>query len=362
MNDGHDRTDVPQALTEKILESRKRLQREKPRVYDKLMAYLEREKEPDRRSMCLIDFGYNFNCNFNCQHCSAEFFQQQHADHHLTMDDVQKIMSEADAMGVFIINLIGGEPLIWPDLDELIHAINPNRFFITITTNGWLLTLDRAKHLAQLGVNKMNVSIDSGIAEEHDAFRQKKGAFDKAMEAVRNSLAAGLNTQISTVATHQNIHTEGFERLMRIAHDLNIYFDIQCATPSGKWLGNTDALLDENDAKYLRELRVKFPLIRRDVYSTPGSIGGCPAVTGSLFLISTGDVMPCLFIHTSLGNALQEPLAVIRDRGLQIPEFKEYSSVCLAGEDCPFFRQYMTKTFAETVFPVPYQKIYGDLK
>jgi len=50
--------------------------------------------------------------------------------------------------------LIGGEPLIWPDFEKSVSA----RFHISITTNGWMLTPERAKHLAELGIDKVGVS------------------------------------------------------------------------------------------------------------------------------------------------------------------------------------------------------------
>ena len=354
--------DVPDALTQKMQASRMRLRAERPRIYEKLMSYLDGEKHPQNRKMSLIDFAYGFECNFSCEHCCADAFQERFKNQRMSLEQVRNIADQADELGVFVFSLIGGEPLVWPELDDLVKVIDASRFFVSITTNGWLLTADRAKHLASIGVSKVNVSIDSGIPEEHDAFRAKSGSWARAVAAVKNGIAAGLNTQISTVVTHQNMHSQGFRQLADLSEELDVCLDIQVATPTGKWLGNVESLIDAPDAEYMRQLRTRYPLLRRDVFSTPGAMGGCPAVTGSLYIISSGEVLPCLFIHISLGNVLEEPLAVIRQRGLRIRELREFSSVCLAGEKCEFFTKYMTKTFHAELFPLSYEEGFYDIR
>ncbi len=350
--------DVPDALTRKIEDSRRRLRAERPRVYEKLMQYLEAEQDPARRGMSLIDFAYGFDCNFSCEHCCTDIFKAEFGHRRMSLEQVKRVADEADALGVFVFSLIGGEPLVWTDLDDLVRTIDPSRFHVSVTTNGWLLTAECARHLASIGISKVNVSIDSGFPAEHDAFRGRNGSHARAIAAVSHSLAAGLNAQISTVVTHQNLHSEGFQRLLDLSKELDVCLDVQVATPVGKWLGKLDGLVDAADAQHLRDLRARYPLLRRDVFSTPGALGGCPAVTGSLYIIPSGDVLPCLFIHISLGNVLREPLAEIRERGLRVPELRDYSSVCLAGEQCAFFSKCMTKTFSAASLPLNYQDAF----
>jgi len=347
---------VPNELREKMETSRKKLRNEKPRVYEKLMDWLEGEKKIETRKMNLLDFAYSFECNFNCKHCCADFLQKQTIATKMQLQDVERVADEADKMGVFVFSLIGGEPLVWKDLDELVRVIDPKRFLISITTNGWLLNETMANHLVEIGVNKVNISIDSSIEEEHDAFRNRVGSLKQAIQAVKNGQKAGLNVQISVVATHQNIHTKGFLGVFELSKELGVGIDIQVATPSGKWLGNVDCLVNEEDANEINNLKNLYPLLRRDVFSTPDAMGGCPAVTNSLYIIPSGEVLPCLFIHITLGNILKESLSDIRERGLKIKELREYSPVCLAGEKCDFFDKYMINTFNHSTFPLSYNE------
>lgn len=351
---------VPQELVDNVQQSRDRLRIKKPKVYAKLLKYLESEKNEEEFTLSLLDFAYDFGCNFRCSHCCAEAFNGTSSNRIMTLDEVKRVADQADDVGIFIINLIGGEPLIWKELPMVIQTIDPDRFHISMTTNGWLLTEKVTKQLVDLGVDKVGISIDSGFAEEHDAFRSKKGSFEKALEGAKFAVKAGLRTLISTVVTHQNIHSEGFIKLFEITKELNIGLDLQCATVSGGWQGRLDVLLDQKDAEFLETLRLQHPLLRRDVWTTPGSKGGCPAVTRSAYIIPSGDVLPCLFIHISLGNVFKEPLRDILKRGVKVDELREYSKLCLAGEDLNFINKYLSRTFNAKSLPLTFDEGFKE--
>lgn len=351
---------IPKKLIEDINKSRETLRLKKPKVYKKLINYLEAEKE-NKNALYLLDFAYDFECNFRCPHCCAKIFREIPAQKHMSIENVKVVADQADKAGIFIINLIGGEPLIWRDFDKIMTAINPDRFHISLTTNGWMLDKAKAKYLAEIGIDKIGVSIDSGFESEHDSFRQRPGSYQKTIEAVKNASAAGIRTIISTIVTHQNIRKEGFKKLLELSAGLNVGLDLQCATVSGGWRGNTEVLIDEKDAQYLENLRKEYPLLRRDVWTVPGSQGGCPASTKSLYIIPSGDVLPCLFIHISFGNILKEPLALIQERMLKVKELRKFSSLCLAGEDRKFIELYLSKTFNKKILPLDYREVFGDL-
>ena len=347
---------VSAELTGQMLENREKMRRERPYVYEKLMKYLQMGNVPKNPVCARIDWAIGYECNFKCQHCFAKAFTGRAENRAMSIDQVKMVAQQADDLGVFMINLIGGEPLIGFDLDEVIRVLDPKRFRISVTTNGWRLSREMAKHLAGIGVDRVCISVDSAIPEEHDAFRGVKGAHARAMAAIRNSLDAGMVTQIATVVTHQNLHSEGITRLFKITNNLGVYMDLPVAAPCGEWLGKLDMLIDEDDAQYIRDLRKQYPLVRRDIFPSPGLQGGCFAVKQTLYIIPTGDVLPCLLIHSSLGNVFDMPLREIRERGLQLEPFKKYSSKCFAGEDREFINKYMTRTFKAKELPLSYEE------
>lgn len=347
---------VTAELTAQMMSNREKLKRERPLIYNKLMKYLELGNVPENPFVARLDWAIGYECNLKCKHCFAKAFVGRMDNVRMSIEEIKHIANQADELGVFMINLIGGEPLIWPDLDEIIEILDPQRFRMSITTNGWSLTKKMAKHLVEIGVDRVCISLDSDIEEEHDSFRGIKGSHARAMAAVKNAKSAGMVTQVATVITHQNLHSEGISRLFETTNSLGVYMDLPVAAPCGEWLGKLDMLVTEEDAAYIRGLRERYPLIRRDIFPTPGLKGGCFAVKQTLYILPTGDVLPCLLIHSTLGNALIEPLKDIRDRGLRIKYFREYSAKCLAAEDREFIKEYMSRTFSSSDLPLSFEE------
>lgn len=346
---------VSEELKQQMYDNREKLRQERPLVYDKLIQYLKLGNVAENPVCARLDWAIGYECNFKCKHCFAKSFVGRSDNMRMTMDQIKFVADQADDVGVFMINLIGGEPLVWKDLDEVIETLDPMRFRISITTNGWNLSKVRAKELKALGVDRVCISVDSAFAHEHDAFRGVHGAHKRALEAIHNSLDVGMVTQVATCVTHQNLRSDGITKLLDLTNKLGVYIDLPVAAPCGEWLGKLDMLITEEDAEYIRNLRKKYPLVRRDIFPTPGLQGGCFAVKQTLYIIPTGDVLPCLLIHSSIGNLFKTPLREIRNRALKIKEFKEYSAKCLAAEDLVFINKYIRRTFNAKQLPLSFE-------
>ena len=87
-----------------------------------------------------------------CEHCSIEAYQKNSAGKRsLTPADVKMLADQADEMGLARFVISGGEPTTFPDLDELVAAIGPDRFFINSDSNGYLLA-QKAAHMKEIGI------------------------------------------------------------------------------------------------------------------------------------------------------------------------------------------------------------------
>ena len=118
-------------------------------------------------------------------------------------------------------------------------------------------------------------------------------------------------------------------------------------------------LIDKEDAAYLRDLKEKHDCLHRDLYPIFDFEWGCRTVNGLIYITEGGDVLPCPFIHVSLGNIIDEPLSTILERGWRVTKFRDYSSHCLAGEDREFIENYMSKAIGRTG-PVPFNEAFTD--
>ena len=73
---------------------RNKLKREKPYVYEKVIKFEEKFKRGE--SIAIIQFQYNYTCNFTCEHCSIRRFQGKNQKRSFTIPDVKKLFRQAD--------------------------------------------------------------------------------------------------------------------------------------------------------------------------------------------------------------------------------------------------------------------------
>ena len=345
---------------EKVLSSveqgrRNYLKEYKPRVFEKVSAFAD--KIARNESIAIIQFQYNYVCNFKCQHCSIKNFQNQKGRRTFTLDDVRELSRQADELGLANMVITGGEPLVFKDFDQLVEAIDPQKFYITSDTNGWFLDAERAKHLKSIGVDKIQLSLDSLNAAEHDEFRNAPGSHARALRAIDAALDAGLNIILSTVVTHQRVRSDEFIEYLEFAKSKGVGTFVTYAKPVGAWEGNFDALVNRDDMKYVEELGKKYNVF---THLTPsyGLDLGCIAVKRMISLTQYGDVMPCPYMQTSIGNFFEEPLKDIIERGMNIKWFGKHINTCLIAESRPFIDKYLVPTYGKPL-PVKWNEIYG---
>ncbi len=340
--------------TEEI-EKRDSLKKGKPCVYDKIKNFDEKVKNGE--SIAIIQFQYDYACNFKCEHCSVKRFQGKKKGRFFTISDVKELSRQADEMGLSQIVITGGEPLVFPDFDDIVKAIDPQKFWIVSDTNGWFLDEERAKHFKDIGVDKIQLSLDSLSATEHDEFRQKPGSHKRCMRAIDAALNADLNIIIQTVVTKQRVRSKEFIDFLEFLNGKGVGVFVTYAKPVGHWEGKFDVLVDRSDMNYMRELEKKYNVF---THLTPayGLNLGCIAVKRMVSITKYGDVMPCPYIHTSLGNFFEEPLKDIIERGMKIKYFGKHIDTCLIAEDRKFINNYVVKNIYGKPLPVPYSEVF----
>lgn len=336
---------------------RNRLKELKPYVYEKIMKLDERIRRGE--SIGIIQLQYNYVCNFHCEHCSIKRFQGKKDQRSLTPADVRELARQADEMGLARFVITGGEPLVFKDFDELVAAIDPKKFYINCDTNGWFLDDARAKHLKAIGVDRIQLSVDSLNPEEHDSFRGVKGSHARTMRAADAALNADLQIFVQTVVTKQRLRTQEFRDFIQFFNQKGIGVFVTYAKPVGAWEGCYDAMVDRDDMAYMEQLEKQY-----NVYThlTPayGLHMGCIAVKGMFSITQYGDVQPCPYIHVSLGNILKEPLKDIIRRGLDIKFFGEHVDTCLIAEDKPWIKKYIEGRVYGKKLPVPVSEVFTE--
>jgi MoaA/NifB/PqqE/SkfB family radical SAM enzyme len=300
-----------------------------------------------------IDVALNYACNMGCEHCSCEQLKSKAPV--MDVGDYRKLVDEADSLGVFYFSLTGGEPVLNRDLEDIIQAFKPSRHLIGLQTNAFLIDRPRAKSLYQAGLDVIQVSLDSMQPESHDAFRKVPGALEQTLENVQGAREEGIKVIFCTTVFRGFMKSEDFRSVLGYCKDHRAPLVVSIACPVGNWTGNFDGLLSDEDREDFRSLQKEFPGLRRD-FDSNYTRKGCSCATEKLYITPYGDVIPCPFIHISFGNVREEPLPKIRRRMLRVDRFREYNSVCLAGEDHNFIDRYIVPTYNAAQLPQPWHQ------
>jgi len=142
-------------------------------------------------------------CNLKCIHCYAHAVRRSR-EAELTTEQAKTMMDDLAQFGVPVLLFSGGEPLVRPDLVELARYAVAKGMRAVISTNGTLITREKAKELKDVGLSYVGVSLD-GLEAINDQFRGKKGAFRAAMEGIRNCQDAGLKVGLRFTINRMNM-------------------------------------------------------------------------------------------------------------------------------------------------------------
>ncbi len=255
-------------------------------------------------------------CNLNCYGCYAGKYS---TEDDLGLGTLERLLLEAEEMGVYFITISGGEPFVLGEDLLRIMERHPSILF-QVYTNGTLIDREVARRLAEMGNVYPCVSVE-GFEKETDA-RRGKGTYQKILRAMDNLREEGVVFGFSATATRENNELIVSEEFVDFYRDkgclIGWYFHY---VPVGK-----EPEVDLMPTPEQRILR-REELIRRragndillaDFWNDGPLVGGCMAGGRKyLHINSDGEVEPCVFVHFAVDNIKNKSLRDI----LQSPFF-----------------------------------------
>jgi radical SAM protein with 4Fe4S-binding SPASM domain len=145
------------------------------------------------------------SCNLNCVHCRAAANCGPYPGE-LSTKKCFQLIDEIAAISSPVIILTGGEPLLRPDIFDIAAYGTNKGLRVVMATNGTLVNPAVVKKMIESGIKRVSISIDGKDAQNHDAFRQEKGAFAGAMAGITALKDAGMEFQINTTITTANLN------------------------------------------------------------------------------------------------------------------------------------------------------------
>ncbi|WP_371371628.1 radical SAM/SPASM domain-containing protein [Sporomusa aerivorans] len=242
-------------------------------------------------------------CNNRCLHCYSASGPTTATDcvpHSRWLE----IITEARQEGAYAIQLIGGEPLLYPKWRDLVVKAHEEGYeLIEIFTNATLVNDDCINFFKEYDVS-IATTIYANNAPVHDTVTLHPGSFDKTMTAIKKLLAKGIPLRMASIIMKANEHEA--ENIMKLCTDLGVEpAPPDVVRPTGR--GDDLGLLPEAYTK---------PPIRPPFFTDPESFAkahtahGCLA--GRLAITATGDVIPCIFARDQVcGSILAMPLKTI---------------------------------------------------
>lgn len=156
-------------------------------------------REIDYMRISVID-----SCNLNCYYCNPQDNNKNcQAINTLSVKKVLCIVRAATMIGITHFRLTGGEPLLHPQIDEMVSQIKkiPGVRSVSLTTNAVLLA-QHAKQLKEAGIDSINVSLDTIDASEYEHIT-KKPLFHKVEHGIDAAIECGIRVKINVVLTPQ---------------------------------------------------------------------------------------------------------------------------------------------------------------
>ena len=150
----------------------------------------------------VVVWNINRRCNMICPHCYSSARLNPDFDG-ISVSEAFTVIKKLNDYGVKVIIFSGGEPLLRDDHMALIRRAVEMGMTCHLSSNGSLITKEKAEELKSAGITYIGVSID-GLPEYNDSYRGMTNAYDVAMQGARSAREAGLKTGIRITVTQEN--------------------------------------------------------------------------------------------------------------------------------------------------------------
>ncbi|HIE24362.1 MAG TPA: TIGR04053 family radical SAM/SPASM domain-containing protein [Anaerolineales bacterium] len=144
-------------------------------------------------------------CAYACVHCRAD--AQHHRDpNELSTNEAKKLIDDLTGFGSPILIFTGGDPMMRPDLAQLIAYATQSGLRCSLTpTATALTTTKRLEEARDAGIRRIALSLDAPHPQIHDDFRKVNGSWQRTMDILHRAQEVGISVQVNTTVAKHNV-------------------------------------------------------------------------------------------------------------------------------------------------------------
>lgn len=278
-----------------------------------------------------------YRCNLACRHCYVDDALKGADRSELTTDAWRRILDALASAGTLHLLITGGEPLLRPDLPQILEAAAERGFFVALLTNGTLVSAEWIARLRDLRPHFVGTSLYGATAATHDMVTRQRGSFGRTIGAVRSLVDAGLTVVMQATMMAGNVSEVAAMR--SLAERMGAIFSLGFSLVPTKGCGLGPQALEATAGAALEQLRAD-PSVTVEPH--PNGPGLCQAGRGICAIAPDGELYPCLLMPLPVGNLRersfgdiwwqQPPDGLVRLRALTTADW----AACEGCADAPF--------------------------
>ncbi len=180
-------------------------------------------KDPYGREITNLRISLTQKCNLDCFYCHEEGEKNNH-NTALEVEEVKEIIETASELNMYKVKFSGGEPLLHPDIEEIIDHSAEYMNDVSITTNGVLLA-EKAEELKDAGLDRVNISLDVDDPEIYERITCKD-ELSKVKEGIKRASEVGLYPVKINMLLMKGLNDKAVEGMMRFASEADAILQV----------------------------------------------------------------------------------------------------------------------------------------
>ena len=216
-----------------------------------------------------------FKCNLNCKHCGSSLnaYKKSRKGEPLSLTEFYSAIDDLKGLGGKRIGLVGGEPLLYENWEEVAKYASDRNFYVSMISNGMIIDDEMAHKIKKCGIALVALSLD-GPETYHNELRGSQMAFKNVLKAIASLKKEGVQVNIITTIMKGNLPL-----LPEIEKTISTkgvsFWQLQLGIPMGKLSEHMEFVIEPNQLLDVKKFILEAKQRNQIQLTIADSIGYC---------------------------------------------------------------------------------------